>query len=103
MSPLDDLSCQRFREVLESDFEVRHEGGSLALKLVDVVEKTESPRLEQFALIFRGPLQPLLPQCIHRFEHPVLGTRDMFTVPLGPNRDGMQYEVVFNRMRRPGK
>ena len=103
MSTLDDLNCQSFREVMESDFEVRHQGGSVALKLVEVFEKNESPRFEQFALTFRGPLEPLLPQCIHRFEHPVLGPRDMFAVPLGPDGDGMQYEVVFNRRRRAGK
>jgi hypothetical protein len=35
MSLLDDLSCQSFREVMGTDFEVRHEGGSVDLKLVD--------------------------------------------------------------------
>ena len=35
MSTLDDLNCQSFREVMESDFEVRHQGGSVALKLVE--------------------------------------------------------------------
>jgi len=100
MPGLDDLNCQSFRDLLNGVFEVHGASGApVALKLIDVNEKRESPRLEQFSLVFRGPREPALPQRVWRFEHPALGPRDLFAVPLGPDGEGMLYEVVFNRVR----
>lgn len=100
MAGLDDLNCQIFRDLLNGVFEVHAASGvSVALKLIDVNEKRESPRLEQFSLTFRGPREPALDQRIWRFEHPELGPRDLFAVPLGPDGEGMLYEVIFNRVR----
>jgi hypothetical protein len=48
-----------------------------------------------FALLFRGPLTPVLPQRIYRLEHDVLGSYDLFLVPIGPDGGGMGYEVIF--------
>ena len=49
-----------------------------------------------FALVFRGPMQPVLPQRIYRMEHADIGTFELFIVPIGPDRDGMRYEAVFS-------
>jgi hypothetical protein len=48
-----------------------------------------------FSLVFRGPLEPLLPQGIHRLEHDALGELDLFLVPIGPDEAGTRYEAVF--------
>jgi hypothetical protein len=48
-----------------------------------------------FSLVLRGPLEPILPQRIYRFEHEALGAFDLFIVPIGPDEAGMQYEAVF--------
>jgi hypothetical protein len=48
-----------------------------------------------FSVVFRGPLEPILPQRIYRFEHDALGAFDLFIVPIGPDEGGMQYEAVF--------
>jgi len=48
-----------------------------------------------FSLVFRGPLEPILPQRIYRFEHDALGAFDIFIVPIGPDGTGMQYQAVF--------
>jgi hypothetical protein len=102
MPGLDDLNCQSFRDLLNGVFEVRDASGTpVALKLIDVNEKRDSPRLEQFSLVFRGPREPALEQRIWRFEHPALGPHDLFAVPLGPDGEGALYEVVFNRFRTP--
>ncbi|MGD0046437.1 MAG: hypothetical protein ABSE42_05415 [Bryobacteraceae bacterium] len=101
MPGLDDLNCQIFRDLLNGVFEVQDAfGAPVVLKLIEVNEKRESPRLEQFSLTFRGPREPVLAQRIWRFEHPTLGPRDLFAVPLGPDGEGMLYEVIFNRVRR---
>jgi len=60
----------------------------------DAAESTLGERVP-FSLVFRGPLEPILPQRIYRFEHDALGEFDLFIVPIGPDDSGMQYEAVF--------
>lgn len=48
-----------------------------------------------FAVMFRGPMSPILPQRIYTLTHPHLGTFDLFLVPIGPDQQGMRYEAVF--------
>lgn len=55
----------------------------------------DSSRRVPFSLLFNGPLQPIMPQMIYRLEHAQLGSLEIFMVPVGPNADGMQYEVIF--------
>jgi uncharacterized protein DUF6916 len=59
-----------------------------------VAEPTSGERVP-FSLVFRGPLEPILPQRIYGFEHDALGAFDLFIVPIGPDESGMQYEAVF--------
>ena len=66
------------------------------LTLVIVTEGAEQgPARRQFSLVFRsGPGTPH-PQRIYRLEHDVLGTREIFLVPIAPDTDGQRYEAVF--------
>jgi hypothetical protein len=68
----------------------------LDAELIDVeeAEATDGGRTP-FSLVFRGPLEPLLPQQIYRFEHDALGPFEVFIVPIGADDDGVRYEVVF--------
>lgn len=50
----------------------------------------------QFSIVFRGPPEPVLPQSTYRIQHPKLGRRDLFIVPIGPDQMGMRYEAVFS-------
>ena len=76
------------------------DGSTLDLELVSVTpgsvppDDARSPRAP-FAVIFRGPLEPLLPQRTYRFEHDALGSFELFIVPIGPDQAGMQYQAVF--------
>ncbi len=99
---LENLNSRAFSEHLHTTFKVRAPGGEpLSLELIEVAEKNESPRVEQFSLIFRGPVTPHFPQGTYTFEHEKLGALDLFTVPLGPDSAGMSYQVIFNRLRKP--
>ena len=49
-----------------------------------------------FALLFRGPGEPLLPQRIYTVEHDAMGALDIFMVPVGRERDALLYEAIFN-------
>ena len=53
---------------------------------------------EQFAALFIGPMEPsYVRQGIYRFVHDALGEMDLFMVPVGPGKTGMQYEVCITR------
>jgi hypothetical protein len=84
-----------------------HVGSRFALALSDGVLEFElcavaalpaaktAPRAP-FALRFCTPsVIGHLPQCIYPLEHPVLGTLEVFLVPLGPGATGMRYEAIF--------
>jgi hypothetical protein len=50
---------------------------------------------EPFALLFRGPVDPLLPQAIYRIAADALGEHDIFIVPVARTRVGTDYEAIF--------
>jgi hypothetical protein len=97
---LERLTKETFAEHLGSTFRL-HYGAAQPLG----VELTEARPLgavsrgpierAPFALLFRGPRQPVLPQQIYPLEHERLGTLEIFLVPVGPDAAGMQYEAVF--------
>ena len=93
----------------EEDFR-RHEGTKFRvrvesqrpfeLELVKVQgynpEATEQNNMERYSLFFNGPADMFLPQGVYPFEHPEMGELQLFTVPVGQDERGFQYEVVFN-------
>ena len=48
-----------------------------------------------FSIVFQGPGDVVLPQRIYRVRHDVIGTFDLFLVPIGRDAAGMRYEAVF--------
>lgn len=48
-----------------------------------------------FSLLFRGPVEPVLPQRIYHLEHVSVGAIDIFIVPVGQDDAGTTYEAVF--------
>ncbi|GAB4167629.1 MAG: hypothetical protein OHK0024_02790 [Thalassobaculales bacterium] len=53
---------------------------------------------DPFVLRFTGPPDRPLPQGLHRFSHPALGTRDIFITVKAPSEAGdlRCYEAVVN-------
>jgi hypothetical protein len=101
---LDHLKSRAFAEQLHTTFQVRLSGSAiLPVELIEVTEKDPTSKYEQFSLTFRGPLAPHFPQGTYSFEHEKLGAIELFAVPLGPDPQGMRYEVIFNRLRQPLK
>jgi hypothetical protein len=78
------------------------DGPAMRTELVEAVETTEpggtgpaGQHRTQFSLVFRGPLEPALPQATYGLEHAELGHLDLFLVPIGPDGAGMRYQAVF--------
>lgn len=80
-----------------------------AVELVEVTEKgvldgqqrPTAARQERFSLVFRGPPEERVQQGMYQIQHDQLGTFDLFLVPVSQDQDGVYYEAVFNRLRRP--
>ena len=92
------LTLEDFQPLLHQSFRLRLEGLTLQLELVVAQALQPRPGLARapFALEFRGPTQPILPQRIYPLHHPARGTLDIFLVPIGPDDIGQRYEAVFN-------
>ena len=76
------------------------DGSTLELELVSVTPGPVPPEGARggrvpFSIVFRGALEPVLPQRTYRFEHDELGSFELFIVPIGPDEAGMQYQAVF--------
>jgi hypothetical protein len=94
------LTKEAFSENLNTHFRIPMQSGNAAeLELVGVVETMSTPRQQQFSVLFRGPLDYLLPQGTYHMEHEKMGEMDMFIVPVGKEPDGFHYEAVFNYVR----
>ena len=70
---------------------------SLTLQLIEVssLGAKSNTRREPYALLFRGPTQPVFAQSTVELEHSSLGRLALFLVPIGPDDQGMRYEAIF--------
>jgi hypothetical protein len=92
---LADLTAASFIDRIGDSFMLSLPDAAIPLVLAEVEELGQSQHRRAFSLRFLGPAQPILPQATYRFEHPGMGTVEMFIVPLGPKDGGMRYEAVF--------
>ena len=97
---LDRLNAQVFREHLHTRFKV-HLGtpDTLVLELKEVNDRSTSPQIEAFSVLFRGPATPRLEQRIHSLQHDQLGEFQLFLTAVSGDQEGINYESVFNRLR----
>jgi len=99
---LEVLSVREFADCVGTKFGVRAAADAQvwdlelteATSLGSATARTLTNR-DPFSLIFRGALQPILPQQIYKFEHDRLGTLEVFIVPIGPDGAGMCYQAIF--------
>jgi hypothetical protein len=96
----EELSRDSLAANVDSIFRVQlAQGETREIRLIELCDGRSTPRQEQFALTFRGPLHGFLGQGTFPVEHPVLGRFDLFLAPIGQKPDGFLYEAVFNRLR----
>lgn len=103
LTSLDNLNAGIFSQQLHTQFRLLREGAEpIPLELIEVKESDPSPKIELFALHFRGPDAPRMAQHIHRLEHDKLGTLEIFLTAIGADAQGITYESVFHRFRKTG-
>ena len=96
---LDKLTSADFSPHLNQTFRIRAGELTLEVELISVEERgaAHSPNARKpFSIIFRGPLEPILPQMIYKIKHGEIGALDLFIVPIGPDEHGMCYQAVFS-------
>ncbi len=98
---LDKLTQEDFAKHLNQCFRLRSEAGDLQLELIEATAirtNGEPPdgKRAPFSVVFRGPKEVPLAQMIYDIEHQDMGSLPLFMVPIGPDDQGMLYEVVFN-------
>ncbi len=96
---LDNLHCEDFIPPVNSKFQMRVGNQTWEVELVEVTDKSPSPKQEQFALQFRAPLDAPPFQALFELKHAALGTGAMFLVPVNRDAQGLYYEAIFNRPR----
>jgi len=89
------LTSEDFAAHLHTIFTVEAPA-DLELKLEEIQDRSNA-QLEQFSVIFTGPVSPWLPQGTHTLLHPAMQQVALFLVPLGPRAERMVYEAVFTR------
>jgi hypothetical protein len=95
---LEDFTVTTFAERLGETFGVGDGSDAVEMRLVEAASSGSTSSEEgrkPFSIVFLGPLEPLLPQRIYRFEHSELGTFEIFIVPIGRDADGVRYEAIF--------
>jgi hypothetical protein len=99
-SVLDKLTYEHFSGSLNQKFQIQHSGGSLEAELIECrllsYPRSDNAQRDPFALVFRGPRQPVLAQQTYRFQGGSMGPQEIFIVPIGPDDVGMRYEAIFS-------
>jgi hypothetical protein len=92
------LTREAFDGQLNQIFLIKAGDANIEAELVDCRSLPGEPEeggRQPFSLLFRGPLEPALPQRIYEVRNENIGPFEIFLVPIGPDKVGMQYEAVF--------
>jgi hypothetical protein len=101
---LENLTLESMRPHLQSTFRVTgREETQAVLTLVEVRDLTTpatAPRSADqrtpFSLLFLAPAEFRIPQGMVSLRHDLLGSMEIFVVPVATDENGMYYEAVFN-------
>jgi hypothetical protein len=100
MTDIGSLTHEQFEACLKQAFVLDAGDDRIVETVLDEVSpkgaiNPRSDRRRPFSVIFRAPLEPLLPQQIYTLNNATLGSLSLFLVPIGPDGDSMLYEAVF--------
>ena len=70
----------------------------VSLELIQVSEEKITQKQHIFSVLFRGPADRFIPQRTYKLKHHRLGEVEIFLVPVGQDKEGFQYQAVFNRL-----
>lgn len=72
----------------------------VSLEMIEVSERKQDPKTEQFFVRFRGPSDPVLSKSVYIFEYPATGDKfQLFLEPEDKDTKDQYYRTVFNLLR----
>lgn len=92
------LTIDDFSALTEQTLELEFAGQRQAANIIDVKAGTATSGMERepFSVVIRsGAKNQHWPQGTHTLHHPEHGALDLFMVPIGPDTQGMCYEISF--------
>lgn len=94
------LSPASFQDYLEQSFEIFFDQAhpeTITLTEIKLLGGEAMGDIVSYSLLFHATHQDkYYPQGIYKLRHPGLGFLELFFTPLGPDDQGMLYEVVFS-------
>ena len=96
---LDQVQVEEFEPLVGTILRLSSGSDHVDLELTEARRlRSPSPRQSSpFALVLRhNGAKQSFGQGMYRLHHPTLGEMDLFVVPIGPDANGMCYEVTFN-------
>ena len=93
------LKKSSFDPYLNGKFQVQTpSAGIVEVELIEITDHSQA-NIENFSVIFKGPLEKPFVQRIYKVIHPELGELDLFLVPITYGKmDAMYYQAVFSRI-----
>jgi hypothetical protein len=99
--PLNEATAAFFLPHVDTAFRMTAASGDrLRLVLAEITERRVTRHVEQFSLFFHAPRGRVLPDGIHRFEHPSLGAFELFVARVGAGKRRTVYQACFSRLVR---
>lgn len=94
-------SKEDFREAVDTHFQASTpEGVPFELTLTGLEVHVDNDAQENFSLYFRTGDQVAAAQGLLSLRHSSLGEMVLFLVPISQDTEGLQFEAVFNRLKR---
>jgi hypothetical protein len=89
---------ERLKGELGTTFYLAVNGQRLPVTLVEVTDSKSGGGFQRFSVLFHGPPDRALVQGTYALQHDVLGSLDIFIVPvIGSGPERMVYEACFNQ------
>ena len=93
-----DITFQSFQSILGQTVELKSSGACFKAKVDNVSLLRQNPGQERkpFSVELLADDFDDHGQQIYVLSHPDIGEASLFAVPLGPEKEGMRYQIVFN-------
>ena len=93
-----DITHLDFESILGETIELEAGEGRFQAKVdsVNLLRQNPGQQRQPFSVELLADIADSHAQQVYQLSHPILGELTLFVVPLGPEKGGMLYQVVFN-------
>lgn len=98
LNMLEDITYKLFESILGEAIDLKVGGSFFQAKVdrVSLLRENPGQTRQPFSVELLADNTEKHGQQVFELSHPSLGDVSLFAVPLGPEKEGMRYEIVFN-------